>query len=71
MSRKLDEQEIRIWLARVGDLPPDDVAGYVVVLTGEHDVIKTITNANNPGSAISVLARAIEHAAVQVQEDAS
>lgn len=66
MTRKLSEVEIRIALARVANLPPDDVTGYVLVLTGETDVTRTMTNAATPGHAIATLARAIEYAATEV-----
>jgi hypothetical protein len=63
MPRQLTEQEIRISLARVANLPPDDVAGYVLVLTDDTDVIKTVTNAKTPAHAIATMARATEYAA--------
>jgi hypothetical protein len=66
MARQLSETEIKIALARVANLPPDDVTGYVLVVAGEEDVIKTVTNAAAPGRAIAVLARAIEYAATEL-----
>lgn len=71
MSRQLTETEVKISLARVANLPPDDVTGYVLVLFDDQDLIKTVTNAIEPAVAISVLARAIEYASAQVQEDAA
>jgi hypothetical protein len=72
MTRQLTETEIRIALARVANLPPDDVTGYVLVLADDSDVIKTVTNAAAPGRAIGVLARAIEYAATELPaEDAA
>jgi hypothetical protein len=72
VSRQLTETEIRIALARVANLPPDDVTGYVLVIAGESDVIKTLTNGATPGHAIGVLARAIEYAATELPaEDAA
>jgi hypothetical protein len=70
VSRQLSETEIKIMLARVANLPPDDVTGYVLVIAGDEDVIKTVTNATAPGRAIGVLARAIEYAATELPETA-
>jgi hypothetical protein len=66
VSRQLTETEIRIALARVANLPPDDVTGYILVLTDEQDVTKTVTNAATPAHAVAALARAIEYAATEL-----
>ena len=66
MSRQLSETEIKISLARVASLPPDDVTGYILVITDEKDVIKTVTNASTPAHAVAALARAIEYAATEL-----
>ncbi len=72
MSRTLTETEVKISLARCANLPPDDVTGYVLVLFDDTDVIKTVTNAKTPGAAVAGLARAIEHAAAELDtEDAA
>jgi hypothetical protein len=70
VSRQLSETEIKIALARIASLPPDDVTGYVLVIAGDEDVIKAVTNAAAPGRAIGVLARAIEYAATELPETA-
>jgi hypothetical protein len=66
VTRQLSETEIRIALARVANMPPDDVTGYILVLTDERDVTKTVTNASSPAHAVAALARAIEYAATEL-----
>jgi hypothetical protein len=66
VTRQLSETEIRVALARVANMPPDDVAGYILVLTDEQDVTKTVTNAATPAHAVAALARAIEYAATEL-----
>ena len=67
MSRKLSATEIKISLANLAKLPPDDVDGYVVVYVKGADVLTIMTNADSEASVISVLARAIEHRARAVK----
>ena len=68
MTRKLSALEIKITLAGMARVPPDDVDGYVVILAKGAEVSLTFSNAADLATDISLLARAIEHAAVSVRE---
>jgi hypothetical protein len=67
VSRKLSETEVRVTLASIAKVPPDDVTGYVVVLMGESDVLVRVSNAVDRAAEIGCLARAIEHAAAELE----
>jgi hypothetical protein len=73
MSRKMSALEVKVTLAGLANLPPDDVDGYVVVYAGGSEVIGVMTNGADESTTISILARAIEHraAAVGKIEDAA
>ncbi len=73
MSRKLSAMEVRISLANLARLAPDDVDGYVVVYAKGADVLSIMTNAADEATTIAMLARAIEHrsrAVGQIEEQA-
>jgi hypothetical protein len=68
MGRKLDATEIKIMAARMADVPPDDVEGYVLIVSNDSDIIRTISNATGEATAIGVMARAIEYLARDIAE---
>jgi hypothetical protein len=68
MTRKLSATEVKVTLASIARVPPDDVDGYIVVLVKGADVTATFSNATDLATQVAILARAIEHAAVDVGE---
>jgi len=68
MTRKLSALEVKITLANMGRIPPDDLDGYVVVYAKGAEVLAVMTNAADESTTISLLARAIEHRARAVGE---
>ncbi len=60
MSRKPSALEVRMMLARLARIPPDDLDGYVIVLAKGDDVTAVMTNAAEEATTIMLLARAIE-----------
>jgi hypothetical protein len=69
VTRKLTATEVKISLANLGRIPPDDVDAYVVVYVKGTDISGVLTNADSPATIVSVLARAIEHQAAVIYED--
>jgi hypothetical protein len=61
MSRRPSALEVRMMLARLARIPPDDLDGYVIVLAKESEVSAVMTNAADEATTIMLLARAIEH----------
>ena len=66
MSRKLSAFEVKVTLASIAHLPPDDVDGYVILLSRDADVIRIVSNAAVEATVIALLARAIEQRAAAV-----
>jgi len=66
VTRKLSSLEIKITLAGIARIPPDDVDGYVIILAKDADVICRVSNAADLATEIGLLGRAIEHGAVAV-----
>ena len=71
MTRKLSETEVRVTLASIAKVPPDDVTGYVVILVGENEILRRVTNARDRPAEIGILGRAIEHAAWEITSEAT
>lgn len=67
MSRKMSETEVRITLAGIARIPPDDVDAYVILYVKAGDIGCIVTNTVDEASCIATLARAIEHRAQRVQ----
>lgn len=68
MSRKLSSLEVKVSLANLARIPPDDVDGYVVVYAKGGDVSAVMTNSADEATTIMLLARAIEQRTVAVGE---
>lgn len=66
MSRNLSALEVRVTLASIARVAPDDLEGYVIVLARGAEVTGVITNASDEATAIALLARAIEQRAAAV-----
>jgi hypothetical protein len=71
MTRKLSATEVKVTLANMARMAPDDLDGYVIVLCQGDDVHSIMTNTADEATTIAMLARAIEHRsrAVGVLED--
>jgi hypothetical protein len=61
VSRNLTAGEVRLTLANMARLAPDDIDGYVIVLAKDADVLAVMSNAADESTMIALLARAIEH----------
>jgi hypothetical protein len=68
MSRRASEFEVRSALAGFARIPSDDVDGYVIVLAKGSDVICTVSNGADLSTQLMLLARAIEHRAIDVRD---
>lgn len=66
MTRKLSSMEVRITLAGMARIPPDDVDGYVVILCKGDDVTHVMTNSDGEGTLLMLLGRTIEQRSVAV-----
>lgn len=61
MTRKMSAFEVKVTLANIARIPPDDLDGYVIVLAKGSEVELVVTNAADEATTIAILARAIEH----------
>jgi len=66
MSRKLSAFEVKVTLASIAKVPPDDVEGYVILLSKAAEVLCVVSNAADEATVIALLARAIEQRAAAV-----
>jgi hypothetical protein len=66
VSRKLSAFEVKVTLAGIAKLPPDDVDGYVILMARGAEVVGVVTNGADEATVIALLARAIEQRAAAV-----
>jgi hypothetical protein len=66
VSRKLSAFEIRVTLANMARMAPDDIDGYVIILAKGAEVTAVMTNSDGEATLLGLLGRTIEDRAAAV-----